>query len=272
MNFRKIDVSNKELIEVRHRFKQFFESFSEYRDWLTKQSGYKKSGASNSYTLYLARIIVLYEENFNERIENLDDILTYNKLSNLTYFSNFTQYNNSEGRFPNAALKSYKGYLFYSREKLEKFSDFAVEENASLINYNSMDITDTVTKRKEKISNYFGFTYPRDLNENIKAKRLADWTCEYDKNHITFCCEQTNRNFVEAHHLIPMGAQDFFDNTLDFSDYIISLCPTCHRKIHYGVPLEKGKMVRFFFKQRKGLYKKHGIEIEIEDLLQFYSI
>ena len=77
-------------------------------------------------------------------------------------------------------------------------------------------------------------------------------------------------SYVEAHHLIPMSTQLFFEYTIDFADNIIALCPTCHRKIHHATDEVKKELVEQLYERRKELYISHGIEIDLEMLLSFY--
>ena len=44
---------------------------------------------------------------------------------------------------------------------------------------------------------------------------------------------------MEGHHLVPLEYQDLFNESLYFVDNIVSLCPTCHREIHYAYLQEK---------------------------------
>ncbi|MFD1928850.1 HNH endonuclease [Sporosarcina siberiensis] len=87
-----------------------------------------------------------------------------------------------------------------------------------------------------------------------------------------FINEQLNKPFVEGHHLVPMFTQTQFENTIDFADNIVTLCPNCHREIHYGLQVDKSKMVKILFANRKDLFHKYGIEITIKKLLSFYKV
>ncbi|MBM7701086.1 HNH endonuclease [Kurthia huakuii] len=75
-----------------------------------------------------------------------------------------------------------------------------------------------------------GGNYPRSLAENYISKENSDYKCEYDDSHESFIAEGGNM-YVETHYLIPMYAQDLFENTLDFADNIITLCPDCHMRL-----------------------------------------
>lgn len=68
-----------------------------------------------------------------------------------------------------------------------------------------------------------------------RAIKIADYKCEIDPNSPSFTSKNTNKPFMEAHHLVPMGLQgDFPLVSLDDVRNICSLSPTNHRKLHYA--------------------------------------
>lgn len=74
---------------------------------------------------------------------------------------------------------------------------------------------------------------------------------------------------MEAHQLIPIGAQDDFNNSLDVDANIVCLCPNCHRKLHYGANID-GDLLDLFNRQ-KLLLEKSGIKISFNDLKKYYK-
>ncbi|MFC7087509.1 HNH endonuclease [Mammaliicoccus vitulinus] len=77
---------------------------------------------------------------------------------------------------------------------------------------------------------------------------------------------------VEAHHLIPMAAQGLYENSIDFSGNIISLCPTCHRRIHHSIDEDKKQMLKYFYEKRRNIYKSMDIDISLKELYKMYGI
>ena len=75
---------------------------------------------------------------------------------------------------------------------------------------------------------------------------------------------------MEAHHLIPLRMQHDFENSLDVVGNIVSICPNCHRLIHYGRDKDK-KSFRTSLNKEK-LLKKFGIEVSPEELFGYYGI
>jgi len=103
------------------------------------------------------------------------------------------------------------------------------------------------------------------------AIRAAQFTCEIDPNHWTFSSKAKKQKYVEAHHLIPISQQSLFEASLDVVANVVSLCATCHRMMHFGLPEEKRSLLLELLKQRKEKLREKAIEVKDSDFLQFYS-
>ena len=104
----------------------------------------------------------------------------------------------------------------------------------------------------------------------MKAKRAivyANYQCNIDGKHCSFVAKN-GKIYMEAHHLIPMSAQEDFNNSLDVDANIVSLCPTCHRKLHHGKDIEVE--LKKLLDSRIVLLKQSGIEITLEKLKKYY--
>lgn len=84
----------------------------------------------------------------------------------------------------------------------------------------------------------------------------ADYLCEYDF---------ISKNYVEAHHLVPMQYQEQFENSLDIHANIVSICLVCHKKIHFELFDDK------LFNIRKERLIKGGINISLDELYSYYQ-
>ena len=73
---------------------------------------------------------------------------------------------------------------------------------------------------------------------------------------------QENDSFVEDDKLI----------SLDQIPNLVVLCPTCHRKIHYGQDQDVKPDIELLFDARKEGLKNYNLNIEKEQLLGFYKI
>ncbi|WP_343498223.1 HNH endonuclease, partial [Enterobacter cloacae] len=115
-----------------------------------------------------------------------------------------------------------------------------------------------------------GLSYPRSKSVSKNALNKADYKCEINCDHPTFRRRNSPLNYTEPHHIVPMSKQDYFENSLDVEENIISLCCNCHKQIHLGKGFED--MLRKIYAERKDVLKKAGIEILLEDLILFYKM
>lgn len=275
--FRKISAKESLFIKVREKHKKEHSFFQQYASELSKKTSNTKNnvtGKGRSYADYLIRLVILYEENFNLEIEELLTFQTLKQIEKVVISENFKIYNQKESRFPNAAFNCYISCVTHLNAKKEIIADnrlndelktFTTEES------NNYNIIKEGQKRKKKVRNGNVFTYPRSKYESIEAKKRSHWECDLNNNHFTFINKSDDKPYMEAHHLIPMSAQDYFENTLDFADNIVCLCPNCHRKIHYAKDEQKKELLKKLFNQ-KHRYSNYGININYKKLLTFYEI
>jgi 5-methylcytosine-specific restriction enzyme A len=108
---------------------------------------------------------------------------------------------------------------------------------------------------------------------NITSKKaivLADYKCEYDESHSFFESKVTGKNYVEAHHLLPMEFQGQFNRSLDVEANIISLCPLCHKTVHHASLEEIEPIIKKLYIKRKSRLQKCEIYIDINKLISYY--
>lgn len=108
-------------------------------------------------------------------------------------------------------------------------------------------------------------------SREIALKRLekSKYQCEFDSSCRLFTCRSTGRNYVEAHHLIPMSAQSEFGKSLDHVENIFSLCPHCHRAIHHAEKPVTRDMLRSL-SDRRPVLSRYGLNIS--DLTNLYGV
>lgn len=102
------------------------------------------------------------------------------------------------------------------------------------------------------------------INEAIKE---SNYKCYFDSLHKTFETEKAP-NFVEGHHIIPMGQQKSFDQNLDTIDNVITLCPNCHRLMHLAKDEIKMKYLNEILSKNNKLQTFK--DITKEDLYELY--
>ncbi|MBC1457312.1 HNH endonuclease [Listeria newyorkensis] len=281
-NFRVIKAKEDIFIKTRDKFHVVLEDFKHYAHSLTIEAGNSKteSGKASSYTRYLIRLIIFCEESNNDGLSDLTSFETLKKIEKIKYADGFKLFNHESSRFYSATLNCYLAYVTHKNTTDEEL--VGREFNYSMKNLDDKEfsikeenVIYSVSKPKakpDKIMDSMIYSYPRSAREALEAKKRSNWTCEFNQLHKTFTNNKNSNPHVEAHHLIPMAAQDYFENTIDFADNILCLCPNCHSRIHYAVRAEKKEMIVKLFMKRKHLYLQHGIEIDEKLLLIFYGI
>lgn len=270
IHFRKVEAKEQRARELSELHRNLLTSFGKYAQYETELAGNstKISGKTSSYTRYLIKMLIIAEENnlVQPSVTNIEKI--YKVLKNLQQDTNFSMYNLGEKRFPNATIKCFSRYIQSDNiSEVLSEKDFKEQEYADYIMNKN---TNTIYERPEQYKTEI-IGYVRNENFAIQAKKQAHWQCEVDVNHESFISKNTSKNYTEAHHLIPMAAQKFFEHSIDIPCNIVSLCPNCHRKIHLAQDIEKQKLLSLLYNKRIGLLNKAHIHISIEQLYSFYK-
>lgn len=108
------------------------------------------------------------------------------------------------------------------------------------------------------------------------AIQNAYYCCENDPNHETFESAKTHKNFMEAHHLVPVKYQQEiwkkYGINVDCTENIVSLCPTCHRAFHNGSKAVKAKLIENIYKHVLPKYKYIGFNITVDEIKKLYRL
>lgn len=116
--------------------------------------------------------------------------------------------------------------------------------------------------------------YHNEFERNVEiaraALRLAHYSCELGCGHELFMRRDLECAYVEGHHLIPLSFQDRFEYSLDVGANIISLCPSCHRLLHYGA--EARIQIEKLYYNRIERLQKCGLYVSLEELLDMYNL
>ena len=108
------------------------------------------------------------------------------------------------------------------------------------------------------------------------AIKKSYYQCEKDFKHETFISQKTNKSYMEAHHLIPVCFQkeiwEKYHVNIDCVENIVSLCPTCHKAIHYGNEETKIKMLDTLYKICEPKYHAIGLNISLSEIKKLYKI
>lgn len=155
------------------------------------------------------------------------------------------------------------------QEDQELFSEINEQILESLESNVSFEYSGKPQKKQAPVFINGHKAYQRDKKRSINALRNAQYKCEIDGIHPSFIRRNSDQNYTEPHHLVPMAFSDQFDVSLDVEENIVSLCSNCHNQLHYGRDIRH--LLDKLFDLRKDLLKAAGIEITIEELYKMYD-
>jgi hypothetical protein len=249
--------------------------------------------------------------NFSEKVEVLENFYRDHDLGNLatpvhdakTYLFSFLE---SNGFYTvKNSLQSKEYFQGSTKRKLEDRRLYLSEELLSLVNgYDYESITDDIeynavietgsydkanleeirlVDQSEETVKSISRRYKTDKKLRNTALERTSHTCEIallkGEVHSTFIARFNNRDYAEVHHLVPMHAQEndsFVEDdkliSLDQIPNLVVLCPTCHRKIHYGQHPDVKHDLELLYDTRKEDLKNYNLNIEKEQLFGFYKI
>lgn len=108
------------------------------------------------------------------------------------------------------------------------------------------------------------------------AIEKSNYCCELDHNHQSFIANKTNKSYMEAHHLVPIFTQEEmwkkYNINVDCVENLVSLCPTCHKAIHYGTKDTREQLINSLFAKCEPKYKSIGFNITLKELKKLYKI
>ncbi|RKO81204.1 hypothetical protein C5E04_10370 [Pectobacterium parmentieri] len=162
---------------------------------------------------------------------------------------------------------------FIPQQTWKKFSEDS--ERCFLIN--TLDIDDEKYQKGILLSQAgipferTSLQFPRSALIARQALEKANYQCEYEIFHETFISPITKLDFMEAHHLIPLSVQKDFSTSLDHIYNIFSLCPNCHRKIHFGSVKDKEEILERLYRSREELFLSSWA-LSFEKLCYYYGI
>lgn len=162
-------------------------------------------------------------------------------------------------------LKDSTGHNMYSAA-LNNYIRFAQGDDFFTEAYSLKDIDKPMKVAEMQIVD--GYQYRRSSIVKQQAIKAAHFMCESDNKHITFTAKSNKAQYMEGHHLIPLKDQGEFKYSLDIYANIVSLCPLCHRLLHFGVEKEKRALLEELYKDRYVRLCNSGIEINKSDFLE----
>lgn len=117
------------------------------------------------------------------------------------------------------------------------------------------------------------------VSKNAHTSKLsllhAGYKCATDASHPTFMTSKGVR-YMEGHHLIPCtyaNAVKFWEErkrNIDCEENIMCLCPTCHRRVHFGSREEQEAVLRVLYDKQIERLRSANLGISFEELISLY--
>lgn len=246
-------------------------SFAEWLETNTEVIPYSVRRYSGAIPL-----IMLELESYGLEHKNLFDINDTDFIDDILNNEIFQVKNRRGNRMYSAALKHFKKYVEYRNEieckiailneeyNFQTYLQVSYETDEVLHLSVNRDVPDPVFINRKKI-------WRRNPKVARKSLEIANYTCEIDPDHKQFISKFTKKNYVEAHHIIPMEYQGEFNNNLDTCANVVSLCMVCHKRLHFDSFENKRVILDKLYKMRKTQLSNSGIIISSEDLCKIYQ-
>ena len=181
------------------------------------------------------------------------------------------------GRHPRQEAKMLLWLVNYLQKKgREVDNDFDFQREIQNVESDEV-LSDTSRQQPSYSEGTLGRSVVKKAYVSKQALRKAKFKCEFDGSHYTFLTDK-GVPYMEGHHLIPCTASNterFWSENkrnIDCVENIICLCPTCHRRIHFGSKDEKETIIRDLYNKRKLLLQDVGIDISIDELFALYNL
>ena len=155
-------------------------------------------------------------------------------------------------------------------EEVSKDVEFNHSLNSEILYSDQTSFEYDNTPREPKIPKAVqSVRYYRSRTVSKNALSKAEFLCEVDPSHRVFVRKNSNINYTEPHHLVPLFASVNFPGVdLDREQNVVSLCSECHNWLHYGADVDQ--ILKPLYDQRKELLEAIGITITYEELKKFY--
>lgn len=177
-------------------------------------------------------------------------------------------------RMYSSAVSNYIKFKAYKNEQLYLIEEssyiYSIESEIAVDNNGINHSEDIKPKPPAPLKEHSTQIYQRDRSVAVEAIRSSQYLCQIDRNHFSFKSQTTNENYVEAHHIIPISTQALFNYSIDCVPNIASLCPVCHRQIHFGYKSDKKKMLEILWDKKQEDISKAGIDIRLKEVVEMY--
>lgn len=166
-------------------------------------------------------------------------------------------------------LEHEKGNCTYSKEVIEERGFIESLNNDMIYSAPTPFEYDNTPRAPRTASSVETRRYPRSRTVAKNALNKACFMCEVSDQHKLFKRKNSNINYTEPHHLVPLYAADNFpDIDLDREQNVVSLCSGCHNWLHYGSDIDV--ILKPLYEKRCELLRSIGIDISYDRLKKFY--
>jgi len=138
------------------------------------------------------------------------------------------------------------------------------------------EILNSSNKPLTIVSSSQGKIVAKDNRISKSALKEANFKCTVNSEHKTFL-NKHHTPYMEGHHLIPCTVTNSeyymgkFSKNIDCFENIVTLCPSCHRELHYGEWNSKSEKIKLIFIKYQLKLVRAGIIITEEELLSLYQ-
>ncbi len=166
------------------------------------------------------------------------------------------------------AVDNNRLHFVKERYYIEKDDESNIVSTSDITSIEPTYIPEYIPVKKPRKKENSSSSYVRDSAKAKGAIIASNFKCNIDESHMSFIAK-SGKPYMEAHHLIPISAQDNFDVSLDVDANIICLCPNCHRNLHYGKDIKN--MLEGLYNARKKHLEESGIIASFEELFELYK-
>lgn len=180
-------------------------------------------------------------------------------------------------RMNSSAVSNFIKFCAFSEEQRNLSEDTtyvnSVEQQFAVIG--KADLSEKVAKYSTvhpptKLINTVKNVYYRNSQVGMTAIVYHQFKCQINSKHTFFISRYTHKNYIEAHHIIPISNQPLYNYGIDVLPNIACLCPVCHKQVHYGITEERNEVIEKLYTQNISMLEKVGLEIKLSELQEMY--
>lgn len=179
---------------------------------------------------------------------------------------------------PDNQLANLQKFIDYvNADENARLSAVAVDEDDVVEGFDYIVDCSDIHRKPEKGADGSGrkrYKTQRSIRDFVLEQ--ANYLCDcHDERHFYFESVELH-NYVEGHHIIPMNRQEEYYNdkgvNLDVSQNIVSLCPSCHRQIHWGSRRARLEVISELYVRNKAQLLKVDGALTLSLLASYYNI